>query len=105
MLLITTNTTFGFIRAVTLADSLKQLQTLDMSNNPLADDGVVALCSVFKFNKTLRELILQKCLCTESGAEKIGEMLKKNKTLMVLDVSRNSIGDKVSLVVTVKSAS
>ena len=69
----------------------KFLQSLDVSNNNIKDIGLTRiLCS---FPSTLVRLIATKCCLTCAGAVNISEVLRINKTLKYLDISKNAIGD------------
>ena len=69
----------------------KSLQSLEISYNNITDNGLTRiLCS---FPSTLVRLIITKCCLTCAGAVNISEVLRINKTLKYLDISRNAIGD------------
>ncbi|MGE3557260.1 MAG: patatin-like phospholipase family protein [Candidatus Obscuribacterales bacterium] len=52
------------------------------------------LCTGAESNGTLRELVLANCHLFDRGATRVGQMLKTNQTLALLDLSFNFITDK-----------
>ena len=69
----------------------KSLESLDISNNNITDDGLTGL--LCNFPSTLVRFVVTKCGLTRTGAVSVGEVLRINKTLKYLDISSNSIGD------------
>ena len=71
----------------------KKLQTLDISEINLTDDGAPALSSFIK-NDVIREIFLSRNRITEKGAKILAKALKKNTSLTVFDISENWIENK-----------
>ena len=55
------------------------LRILDISENPIGDDGVTYLAEALKQNKTLQKLDISDCGITDAAP--LAEALKQNKTL------------------------
>ena len=70
------------------------LQKLDVSNNSICDDGMVAISDYLKNNDSLRELNLSENEITDEGVQKISKAIKINTVLVKLDVSKNWITTK-----------
>ncbi|XP_065888546.1 protein NLRC3-like isoform X3 [Dysidea avara] len=76
------------------------LQTINTRVNPIGDDGILLILEGLQHSKTLTSLHVSKCGLSVTGASYIGEFLKGNCILRVLDVQDNSIGDNgLSLIV------
>ena len=71
----------------------ESLKCLDISNNPIGDDGISALSDGLHVNTTLIQLVVHKCEVHSEGAKTIAKMLQANKTLKYLNISNNCIGD------------
>ncbi|XP_064468314.1 uncharacterized protein LOC135379011 [Ornithodoros turicata] len=56
------------------------IHTLDISRNELGTDECIALASGLQFARFLKELIIEKCDVTRSGAMRISEALLANKS-------------------------
>ena len=69
------------------------IQKLDMSNNSISDDGVVAICDSLKINVSLQELNLALNNITNEGTKKIAEAIQVTKTLRKLNLNDNQISD------------
>eukprot|EP00727_Mastigamoeba_balamuthi_P009036 m51a1_g4755 hypothetical protein (646) ;mRNA; r:424597-426958 len=74
-----------------LMQKLPTLKHLDVSDNPIGDEGVVALCGGLSSNATMTSLSLKGLKLSNEGAKSIAEALKHNHTLQVLDLSDNKI--------------
>ena len=72
---------------------VKTLQTLDLSNNDLSDDGATTLSDGIKSNNTLLEFNVSSNQITNVGAKKIGEAIQVNIALQKLDISNNKVAD------------
>jgi len=71
------------------------LTMLDLSHNLFGDQGATSLAAMLKTNKTLRSLDLSKCHITHVGCKALCSVLyHNNRTLETLDLSHNRIGDK-----------
>ena len=81
-----------------LADALyanNSLTELHLSNNCISDIGAHALAQVLSIhNWTLTWLEINANEITDDGVEYLAEMLKVNKTLILLGLSFNRIGDR-----------
>ena len=73
----------------------KTLKFLNISNNHIGDVGTTAVVSGIKTNTStaLIELNISGCEFHSKGTENIADVLKKNKTLRSLNISKNHIGD------------
>ncbi|XP_065887218.1 protein NLRC3-like isoform X2 [Dysidea avara] len=69
------------------------LQCLDMSSNPISDDGISLIVEGLQCNKTLTELYVMECGLSAKGARCIGELLQENTVLEVLLMGWDNIGD------------
>ena len=67
----------------------KTLKYLDISDNPVGDNGISAISDGLHDNTTLIQLLACCCEFHSEGAESIAEMLQTNKTLKYLDISGN----------------
>lgn len=67
------------------------LQVLNISQNKLSDDGVIAISDSLKTNHTLKALHIGDNKITNKGAAKIADAIKSNKSLSHLNISRNYI--------------
>ncbi|CAF0813158.1 unnamed protein product [Rotaria sordida] len=84
--------------ATNLADGLygnTTLMELQLSNNRISDIGAHALAQVLSINNyTLDLLELHSNNITDEGAEYLAQMLKINKTITLLGLGSNRIGDR-----------
>ena len=71
----------------------KTLKYLDISHNPVGDDGISAISDGLHVNITLIQLVACRCEFCSKGAESIAEMLRTNKTLKYLNICSNHIDD------------
>ena len=67
------------------------LQSLEISNNDIKDIGLTEILN--NLLSTLVRLIVVNCHLTEKGALSISKILRINKTLKYLQISKNFIGD------------
>ena len=69
------------------------LTELDVSLNPLGDDGVVSLSGALRLGSscgsTLQTLRLARCGSTAKGARALAAALRGNRSLLVLDMADN----------------
>lgn len=72
-----------------LLSPLCKLKSLYLSNNPLGDDGVTALCQGLGQNATLERLMLSSVGMTTFGAKRVFTSLKGHSTLMTFDVAQS----------------
>ena len=70
------------------------LQKLDISNNSICDDGVIAISNSLKYNISLQELNMSRNEITSEGIKKITTAIQINDTLKQLDLSINKINDE-----------
>eukprot|EP01028_Stygiella_incarcerata_P014523 TRINITY_DN977_c0_g2_i1.p1 TRINITY_DN977_c0_g2~~TRINITY_DN977_c0_g2_i1.p1 ORF type:complete len:214 (+),score=52.30 TRINITY_DN977_c0_g2_i1:166-807(+) len=79
--------------AETIGEMLKRntsLLELDLSwNQGLADEGFARIAKGLETNTSLKKLVLRDCFIGPVGAEGIREMLKKNASLVKLDLTGN----------------
>ena len=73
----------------------KTLKHLIISNNPIGDDGISAIASgiTSNANTALIELNISHCEFHSKGIKSIANVLKINRTLKRLNISKNHIGD------------
>ena len=69
------------------------LKHLEISDNPIGDDGISAISDSLHINKSLIQLVAFNCEFHSKGAKSVAKMLQANKTLKYLDISENQIGD------------
>uniref|UniRef100_A0A8C9Q8B5 Uncharacterized protein n=1 Tax=Spermophilus dauricus TaxID=99837 RepID=A0A8C9Q8B5_SPEDA len=70
------------------------LRHLDLSRNPLMDEGVAQLCEALRQPACrLQTLCLQQCEITPRGCQDLAFVLASNPNLRSLDVGGNNIGD------------
>ncbi|XP_065917427.1 leucine-rich repeat-containing protein 74B-like isoform X3 [Dysidea avara] len=77
------------------------LNSMDVSSNPIGDDGISLLIEGMKGNKVLENLSADNCEITIKGVCCIAEFLKSsNQSLEILSLCSNKIGDDgVSMIV------
>ncbi|XP_065920220.1 leucine-rich repeat-containing protein 74B-like [Dysidea avara] len=68
------------------------LRVLDVSFNPIGDDGMSLISSELQYNNILTELRVERCSLSVKGAICISEVLGKC-SLQVLATAGNNIGD------------
>ena len=78
----------------------KTLKQLEISINPIGDDGILAISDGLHINTTLIQLVARNCEFYSKGTKAVARMLLVNKTLKYLDISNNHIGDDGITVVT-----
>ena len=66
------------------------LQILDISGNPIGDEGIVAIATYLK-NSMISKLYVWRCKITVTGAKSLAECLLNNCTIRLLDVRGNDI--------------
>jgi Ran GTPase-activating protein (RanGAP) involved in mRNA processing and transport len=82
--------------ALILADGLNNnmtLESLDLRNNSISDLGVQYL-SLSIIHSNLKTLNLESNGITAEGAQYLAQMLKNNRTLTELYLSKNHLGDR-----------
>jgi Ran GTPase-activating protein (RanGAP) involved in mRNA processing and transport len=81
--------------AALLADALKAntLTALDLSDNPLGDEGVCALAKDMALNISLTALNLSRTGFGPTGATALADMLGTNRTLRSIKLLCNEFGD------------
>ncbi|XP_065888158.1 protein NLRC3-like isoform X3 [Dysidea avara] len=72
--------------------SSASLRVLNVSSNPIRDDGISVMMDGLQYNKTLTELHVPDCGFSAKGASCVGRFLK-NCNLQVLNIEGNSIRD------------
>ena len=71
------------------------LKTLDLSGNPIGDEGAAALAQSITKNKTITSLKLVRCGITATGGAELASSVTVNSTIEWLDISGNSLGEAV----------
>lgn len=64
-------------------------RSLDLSNNPLGDDGIKELCFAIVRSNTLQALQLYCCGMTDVGGKALQDAMANNATVVVLDIRNN----------------
>jgi Ran GTPase-activating protein (RanGAP) involved in mRNA processing and transport len=72
----------------------KTISVLDLSHNKIGNSAVSKIALYLYKNKILTHLYLGDNLIHEKGARCVGESLKENKSLRVLDMHLNRVDDK-----------
>ena len=78
--------------AVSISEMIKinhTLQLLDISSNPIGDEGIAAIATNIK-NSMISELYVWRCKITVTGAKSLAGGLAKN-TIKLMDVEDNDI--------------
>lgn len=65
------------------------LLKLDLTNNEILDRGIALVCDALSSRSSLTELVLEQTGFGNEGAFKLAELMRKNKSIQVLDVSQN----------------
>ena len=94
--MIVTNCYLTYTGAVNISKLLRICETLkylEISDNPIGDDGISAISDNLHVNTTLIQLVARNCEFHSKGAKAVAKMLEVNKTLKYLDISKNHIGD------------
>ena len=68
-----------------------KLEILQLQENPIRDEGAIALANTLMQNKTLKHIGLYKCEITEQGAQALQNSLEHNNTLLKLTLSSTSM--------------
>ena len=69
------------------------IQELHMSHNNIGDDGITAIATALT-NSTIRELWVNKCSITLTGARSIATLLSVNQSIRMLWLCNNPITTK-----------
>ena len=69
------------------------LRELELNDNQIRSEGVLAIATMLKTNSSLEGLVLDRCSIGSSGGVELGRALERNKTLTVLVLSENALGD------------
>ena len=81
------------IGATAISQLLKDnhtIQKLSMDDNNIGDDGITAIATALT-NSTIRELWVEKCGITLTGAGSLANLLSVNHTIKTLWLENNSI--------------
>ena len=79
--------------AISISEMIKinhTLQVLDISDNPIGDEGIVAIARTAD-NASISELNVLWCKITITGAKSLAEGLMSNRTITKLGVRHNDI--------------
>ena len=71
------------------------LKTLNLSVNPIGDEGAVALAQSITKNRTITELNLSWCGITATGGAELASSLMVNSTIESFNISCNSVEEAV----------
>jgi len=77
-----------------VASQNESINTLYLSTNEIADEGIEHISEYLKNNKCIQFLYLASNKIENQGAKFISSALKVNQTLKVLNLSSNAIGDE-----------
>lgn len=69
----------------------KSLISLNLSNNPLTDVGVIKIFSALKKHPKIQSLYLSCCQLTNQMLEKAAQLMLENSSLKTLDISKNTL--------------
>jgi Ran GTPase-activating protein (RanGAP) involved in mRNA processing and transport len=70
---------------------------INLSNNPLGDEGVRELCLAIEKTETLRILHLAFCDLMDNSMLRIQRALVANSSIVSLDVSHNTVSEEVEI--------
>jgi Ran GTPase-activating protein (RanGAP) involved in mRNA processing and transport len=70
------------------------IKSLDIGGNYIGIQGAKILGSLLKENKSLEKLVISRCFIGGDGVELIAKAIGKSRCLKSLDISFNNIGDK-----------
>ncbi|MCB1118845.1 MAG: hypothetical protein KDK65_02675 [Chlamydiia bacterium] len=76
--------------------SFHNLTHLDLSHNPLFDQGATAIAQTLRTNNKLLKLFLEKCQIAQGGGLALADAMKSNTTLQELSLRENHFGDTVT---------
>ena len=71
------------------------LKTLNLSGNPIGDEGAAALAQSITKNKTITWLWLSRCGITATGGAELASSVTVNSTIERLHIGGNSLGEAV----------
>lgn len=71
------------------------LKSIDLSGNPLCDQGATLIAHLLAHNSTLQSLELEECQIQEKGARDIQKSLAKNHSLTSIGLEFNEISDEI----------
>jgi len=72
---------------------MSTIEFLDLSRNPLGNNGLAKLCHAFTYNHIeLNKLDLSDCSFNFNGAKPLYEFIKKNWTVKYLILDKNNLG-------------
>ena len=78
-----------------LCADISSLKRIHLGRNEFGDEGMKRIAEAVKSSKAvIKELLIWQCKITAKGAKFIADMLKENKTLEVLVMHGNEVGDK-----------
>lgn len=77
----------------TFISQLKDIKTLDMTNNSINDDDFKLLCEELKSNKTIKTLILNNNNLSSSSGFYLADVLLVNKSIETLSLDNNQLSD------------
>lgn len=72
------------------------LGSLNLGGNPLGDAGAISLSNILKTNKTMERLLLSKCGIGDKGAAALAQALEGHPSLLRLDLGKNKMTSKGS---------
>ncbi|XP_066933673.1 glutamate-rich protein 3-like [Clytia hemisphaerica] len=67
------------------------LTTVALNGNPLGNDGITSVLDAVTDSVTLTSLDIGRCEIADTGAEQIGELLRKNQSVVELTMGWNTI--------------
>ena len=80
---------FNFEKLLKEVEGNRNISALNFSYSTLGDEGVILLAKALQKNTKLKTLHLADSLMTVKGLAAVLVMLRTNKTLLTVDVSRN----------------
>ncbi len=72
-------------------------RNVDLSNNPLSDQGVAELCLAVEKSETILSLRLAYCSMSDAAMLRLQNALVLNGSILNLDISNNGVSESVEI--------